>query len=276
MCYRHYIPQFASEILSHDKRNINLKSVAIGNGLTDGLTQYEYYRPMACGKGGYPAVLSESQCEAMDQALPRCTSLIESCYNSESVWSCVPASIYCNNAMIGPYQRTGVNVYDIRGPCEDSNNLCYSELGWISEYLNKKEVMEALGAEVDSYESCNFDINRNFLLHGDWMLPFHKFVAGLVEKIPVLIYAGDADFICNWLGNHAWTEKLEWSGKRAFNDVPLGDFELGYKKVGKVKSSGNLTFLTVSQAGHMMPYNQPEASLAMLDRWIRGEYWHFA
>lgn len=94
----HYIPVFASEILSHKKTNINLKSIMIGNGLTDGLTQYQYYRPMACGKGGYPAVLSESQCQDMDSSLPRCLNLIQSCYDSESVWSCVPASIYCNNA----------------------------------------------------------------------------------------------------------------------------------------------------------------------------------
>lgn len=184
----HYIPQFAAEILKHKERNINLKSIAIGNGLTDGLTQYEYYRPMACGEGGYPAVLKPAECDAMDKAYPRCASMIENCYKSESVWSCVPASIYCNNAMIGPYQRTGMNVYDIRGPCQDDNNLCYSEMGWISDYLNKPEVMKTLGAEVNSYESCNFDINRNFLLHGDWMLPFHKFVPDILKEIPVLIY----------------------------------------------------------------------------------------
>ncbi len=95
----HYIPVFASEILSHKNRNINLQSVLIGNGLTDGYTQYEYYRPMACGDGGWPAVLDDSECTSMDNSLPRCQSLIESCYNSESVWSCVPASIYCNNAV---------------------------------------------------------------------------------------------------------------------------------------------------------------------------------
>jgi cathepsin A (carboxypeptidase C) len=194
----HYIPVFTSEILSHKKRNINLKSVLIGNGLTDGLTQYEHYRPMACGDGGYKAVLSESECQAMDNALPRCQSLIQNCYDSESVWSCVPASIYCNNAMIGPYQRTGQNVYDVRGKCEDESNLCYSALGYISEYLNRKDVLEALGVEVSSYDSCNFDINRNFLFQGDWMQPFHRLVPGILEEIPVLIYAGDADFICEF------------------------------------------------------------------------------
>ena len=184
----HYIPVFTSEIMSHKKRNINLKSILIGNGLTDGLTQYEYYRPMACGDGGWPAVVGESQCQGMDNALPRCQSLIEGCYNSESVWSCVPAAIYCNNAIIGPYQRTGQNPYDVRVPCEDGS-LCYRQLGWISKWLNRPEVMEALGAEVDSYDGCNFDVNRNFLFAGDWMMPFHRLVPGILEKMPILVYA---------------------------------------------------------------------------------------
>jgi cathepsin A (carboxypeptidase C) len=93
----HYIPVFTSEILSHKNTNINLKSVLIGNGLTDPLTQYDYYEPMACGGGGYKAVLDPGECQSMENSLPRCKSLIESCYNSGSVWNCVPASIYCNN-----------------------------------------------------------------------------------------------------------------------------------------------------------------------------------
>lgn len=185
----HYIPVFTSEILSHKKNNINLKSILVGNGLTDGLTQYEYYRPMACGDGGWPAVLDESECQSMDDALPRCQSLIENCYNSESAWFCVPASIYCNKAMIGPYQKSGMNPYDIRTKCEDSGSLCYTQIGWINKYLNQRHVLEALGAEVDSYDSCNFDVNRNFLFAGDWMKPFHRLVPSIVEKIPVLIYA---------------------------------------------------------------------------------------
>ena len=272
----HYIPVFTSEILSHKKTNINLKSVLIGNGLTDGLTQYAHYRPMACGEGGYPSVLEESECQSMDNALPRCQSLIESCYNSESVWSCVPASIYCNNAMMGPYQRTGTNVYDIRGPCEDNSNLCYAGLGPIAEFLNKPATLKALGAEVDGFESCNFDVNRNFLFNGDWMKPYHRLVPGILEKIPVLIYAGDADFICNWLGNYAWSDALEWPGHKDFSasknkPLVLGGAKSG-KEYGKVRGSGNFTFMQIYEAGHMVPYNQPEASLDFLNRWIAGEW----
>ena len=271
----HYIPVFASEIMSHKKTNINLKSVLIGNGLTDALNQYPEYRPMACGKGGWPAVLDESSCESMDNALPRCLSLIQNCYDSESVWSCVPASIYCNNAMLAPYQRTGQNVYDVRGKCEDSGNLCYKELGYITKWLNQPAVMKALGVEVDGYDSCNFDINRNFLFQGDWMQPFHRLVPGLLEKIPVLIYAGDADFICNWLGNKAWSEALEWPGHKKFAAAKMKDLKMEGakgKKIGEVKSEGNFTFMRIHAGGHMVPLDQPEASLEFFNRWLAKEW----
>ncbi|KAI0481203.1 serine carboxypeptidase [Xylariaceae sp. FL0804] len=269
----HYIPVFASEILSHKNRNINLQSIAIGNGLTDPYTQYAEYRPMACGDGGYDAVLSESECQSMDNALPRCQSLIESCYNTESAWSCVPAAIYCNNAMIGPYQRSGQNVYDVREKCKDEANLCYTETQYIAEYLGQRKVMEAVGAEVQSYESCNTDINRNFLFQGDWSKPFHRLVPDILKQIPVLIYAGDADYICNWLGNRAWSDALEWSGQKEYNAAKTKGLTIGDDEYGTVKSSGNFTFMRIYQAGHMVPFNQPEGSADFFNRWIGGEWW---
>ncbi|KKZ68210.1 hypothetical protein EMCG_06101 [[Emmonsia] crescens] len=272
----HYIPVFASEIMAHKNRNINLKSVLIGNGLTDPLTQYPHYRPMACGEGGYPAVLDAASCQSMDNALPRCLSMIEACYNSESAWTCVPASIYCNNAIIGPYQRTGRNPYDVRTDCE-GGNLCYTQLEDISKYLNQPEVMNALGAEVSTYDSCNMDINRNFLFRGDWMQPFHRLVPGLIAQMPVLLYAGDADFICNWLGNKAWAEALEYPDHAKFaaaemKNLTIVDNASTGKVIGEVKSSGNFTFMRLFAGGHMVPLDQPEASLEFFNRWLKGEW----
>ncbi|KAK7941213.1 uncharacterized protein PG986_013600 [Apiospora aurea] len=270
----HYIPVFASEILSHKNRNINLKSIAIGNGLTDPKTQYAEYRPMACGDDGshYGPILEESECQSMDNALPRCQSLIQGCYDSQSVWNCVPSAIYCNNALIGPFQRSGYNVYDIREKCKDPENLCYSQSAWIAQYLNQPEVMKALGAEVTGYESCNSELNRNFLFNGDWSKPFHLLVPDLLKQIPVLIYAGDADYICNWLGNKAWSEALVWNGKKDFNSAKMTDLTVDDKAYGQVKTSGNFTFMRIYEAGHMVPFNQPKGSLDFFNRWIGGEW----
>lgn len=76
----------------------------------------------------------------------------------------------------------------------------------------------------------------------------------------VLIYAGDADFICNWLGNQAWTEALEWPGQKDFNKAAIKDIKLDDgKDYGKIKTSGNLTFLQVYGAGHMVPSSSPSS-----------------
>ena len=272
----HYVPVFASEILSHADRSFNLTSVLIGNGLTDPLTQYPEYEVMACNgeESGYKPVLDEAECEGMLANLPRCLSFIESCYESQSVFSCVPASIYCNNGQIGPYQKTGRNVYDVRKMCEGSS-LCYKGLEYIDKYLNQDVVKEKSGAEVDTYESCNFDVNRNFLFAGDWMKPYHKNVIDLLEKeLPVLIYAGDKDFICNWLGNKAWTNALEWSGKEDFSNAKTEKMfsDDGKTQIGQVKNFDYFTFARMFDGGHMVPYDQPEASLAMLNRWLAGDY----
>lgn len=45
-------------------------------------------------------------------------------------------------------------------------------------------------------------------------------------------------------------------------------------KYGKTKSSGNLTFAEIFAAGHMVPMDQPEASLDFLNKWINGA-WDF-
>ena len=174
---------------------------------------------------------------------------------------------------MAPYQRTGQNVYDVRTKCEEGG-LCYKAMTYVADYLNKPEVIEALGAEVDNYDSCNFDINRDFLFHGDWMKPYHRVVPGLLEKIPVLIYAGDADFICNWLGNKAWTEALEWPGQAAYAPLELKELEseISGKSIGQVKSYGNFTFMRLYGGGHMVPMDQPENSLEFYNRWLGGEW----
>jgi cathepsin A (carboxypeptidase C) len=109
------------------------------------------------------------------------------------------------------------------------------------------------------------------------MKPYHRLVPGLLEQIPVLIYAGDADFICNWLGNKAWTEALEWPGQKEYAPLPLKDLvieenEHKGKKIGQIKSHGNFTFMRLYGAGHMVPMDQPEASLEFFNRWLGGEW----
>jgi len=38
----------------------------------------------------------------------------------------------------------------------------------------------------------------------------------LDNDVPILIYNGDKDYICNWVGGLEWAEALEWTGMRGF------------------------------------------------------------
>ncbi|CDR37771.1 CYFA0S01e16820g1_1 [Cyberlindnera fabianii] len=267
----HYIPAIASEIINHADRSFELTSVMIGNGITDALIQDKYYQPMACGLGGHPAVLSDEECDTMDAKYPRCAALVKACYKSRNSFACVPANIYCASVTLGPYEKTGLNVYDIRGPCDGGEALCYKGLDYVEQYLNDPEVMATLGSDVEKYVGCDDDVFKRFALTGDESKPFQYFVSELLDKgYPVLIYAGDKDFICNWLGNHAWTDALEWILADSYRAENLKPWKNGKGEAGQVKSFGGLTFLRVYDAGHMVPYDQPENALDMVNTWISG------
>ncbi|KAJ3222251.1 hypothetical protein HK099_002526 [Clydaea vesicula] len=278
----HYIPQIGHEIseqnsvvkiMNYDPEakmvHINLKSLAIGNGLTDPLNQYEYYPDMAC-QNSYGPVLSDAECDEMRGKVGTCKSLVEACYNYQNRFACVPGSIYCNNALIAPVQKAGTNVYDVRKECEPDNPLCYGIIRDIEGYMNNGEVQKAINVDRP-FKGCNMDVNLKFLMNGDWMKPFVRVLPDLLEKgIRILIYAGDADYICNWMGNKAWTLELDWYGKDGFNSAPDVHWtsKITKKPAGEYKTFDNLTFLRVFEAGHMVPYDQPEHSFEMIDHWI--------
>lgn len=267
----HYIPAAAHEILSHEDRNINLKSIMVGNGLTDPLTQYKYYRPMACGEGGYPAVLTDQQCKDMDTALPRCEQMIQKCYETVGDQTCADAESYCNQFVLDKIYAGHRDPYNIRRTGAEAPK------NYIDNFISSNHTLSVLGVKPGlTYEMCNGTVHLAFDKTGDWMKPLQRAVPETLTKIPVLVYAGDADYMCNWLGNRAWTEALEWPGKKAYNDATVQPLKLGGagKEYGNIKNSGNFTFMRIFQAGHMVPSDQPETALDFANRWLAGEWWN--
>ena len=75
----------------------------------------------------------------------------------------------------------------------------------------------------------------------------------LDSNVDVLVYSGDKDWICNWRGGEAWTHRLDWSGKDAFNKLDYTSWNVDGQESGEVKTVDGLTFLRVYEAGHMVP-----------------------
>ncbi|GJE97833.1 serine carboxypeptidase [Phanerochaete sordida] len=265
-----------------DVKHVNLASVILANGITDPYTQMASVPDYACD-GPY-AVYDDpegAQCQALRSKVPTCQRLIQSCYNFNSRWTCVPAQAYCYSQLYGPLQQLGLNLYDVRRKCDRSKDgdLCYKQMTWIDTWMNDPKHKKALGVNPDlDFASCNMEVNQAFFGQGDGMHNSAALLPELIEDgIRLLVYAGNADMMCNFMGNEAWVEKFENKFHDEFaQSVPAPWLTLDSgRKAGLVRSAGgdgftagNVTFVQVFEAGHMVPYDQPEAALDLFTRWI--------
>ncbi|KAI8872623.1 peptidase S10, serine carboxypeptidase [Ramicandelaber brevisporus] len=270
--------QRASALRDDDKSKslqpFNLRSIGIGNPLVDPMVQIQHYGHYAC-KGPYGPVLNQTDCDEMDRAVPMCVKLLQFCYDNETVLRCLPA-LYCNK-VLSPFDKSGRNIYDVRQPCEaDREDMCYPIGLQIKAYLDRQDVREELGVESSEFVACSESVGKKFVASGDVAKPTTKDVAYLLENgVRVLVYAGDADFMCNFEGVEAFTKQMEWSGKRGFNNnTSVGKWLVSanntapVRHAGNVRSFGGLTFLRIFEAGHMVPYDQPELAFDMITRWL--------
>lgn len=73
--------------------------------------------------------------------------------------------------------------------------------------------------------------------------------------------------LLHFQGNERWIEQLEWSGQKGYQNADLRPWHAksGQKQAisGTFKTHGNLTFATVAEASHFVPYSKPEESLVM-------------
>ncbi|KAG6734371.1 hypothetical protein I3842_01G270000 [Carya illinoinensis] len=263
----HYIPAFAARVHRGNKANegihVNLKGFAIGNGLTDPAIQYKAYTDYALDMG----IISKSAYNRIKMVVPVCETAIKLC-GTDGTISCVASYFVCNTIFSSIMALAGdTNYYDIRKKCEGS--LCY-DFSNMEKFLNEKSVRNALGVGDMDFVSCSPTVYQAMLV--DWMRNLEVGIPTLLEDgVNLLVYAGEYDLICNWLGNSRWVHAMEWSGQQQFVASPEVPFEVDGSEAGVLKSHGALSFLKVHDAGHMVPMDQPKASLEMLKRWTQGK-----
>ncbi|KAJ4486154.1 carboxypeptidase C [Lentinula aciculospora] len=289
-----YAPNIANVIYKQNKelalappgssqlKIINLASVILANGLTNPYVQMGSIADWAC-EGPY-AVYDDPagpQCEALRTKIPTCQRLIKSCYIFESRFTCVPALLYCNSQLFGPLTQLGLNPYDVRRKCDPAKDgdLCYPEMDHVATWMNDPKNKVALGVNPSiEFKACNMEVNQAFAKQGDGAHNSAILLPDLInDGIRLLVYAGNADMMCNFIGNERWVEELDTKFHDEFavaQSIPWVTMKGGVL-AGTVRSAGrggfgagNVTFVTVHEAGHMVPYDQPEAALDLITRWI--------
>jgi cathepsin A (carboxypeptidase C) len=231
---------------------VPLKGIAIGNGMTDTLEQLKWYPEMAFNSTTAPSIINETTYLEMQKRIPSVVQAVRACAQSDDLYQCSQAYEEYSETLMLPIYATATNVYDMRlkEPYDFSA---------MDAYLNDPRVKRQIGARK-TWVGVNTTVWQQ-LAPIDFLHSFQGLIPPILDEgIKVLIYAGDQDYICNWLGVQAWTNKMDWSGHAAFNQAETERW-IG----GTLKHYKNFAFATVANSGHMAPMDQPENSLKLFN-----------
>lgn len=268
----HYAPIFNAYILDQNAKNIsgahhiNLENVLIGNGWFDPLVQYEAYYKFASGGNTYDYMpYNESVLAEWHNALygkGNCVDRTLDCRATGSDAVCAAADDFCANKVEAPYDiYSGRDEYDMRELTPDPFPYSY-----YVEYLNTPEVQKAIGAFQNFSESSS-TVSKAFGNTGD-----DDRESGTIEAcrklldagVQVILYYGDADYNCNWLGGQEVAALINATGytEAGFVNISTSD----NKVHGQARQSGLFSFLRIFESGHEVPFYQPLAALEIFQR----------
>lgn len=265
----------AADAILSSNLQIPLKGVAIGNGWIDPPTQYKAYIDFAVAKN---LVKTDSkEYKVANEIWQKCSRELKAA-------KIVPTGINeCErimNTLIEGLQRkidgksVCLNVYDIR--LVDEFPACGMnwppDLTAIKPYLRRKEVVGALhaGAKSEAWVECNSKVGGS--MHNKNSAASITILPALLEKIDVMFFAGDQDYICNHLGIEAIIENLTWGGVKGFGDAETSNWVVDGQPAGTWTASRKLTYVKVYNSSHMVPYDVPHAAHDMMLRFMGVDF----
>ncbi|XXH03013.1 hypothetical protein Hte_009403 [Hypoxylon texense] len=268
----HYGPEFVKYILDQnaaiargDLQGEEIRVVALGinNGWFDAKLQekadidYAYDNP-------YRQIINESfHAELLSRYDTNCTPALDRCAATDTSEDCFAAwNSYMQEIeypILAAMRETATTVYpgDIREPTTRPPSTYVA-------YLQRPDIQKALGAKVSYTDSLGA---TDFIRAGDDPRSFLSELSSVIQAgIPVVSYAGDADYVCNWVGTLRVADEVQWAGQKMFANQTLEPYTLNGVQKGTFKSLDNFIFMRIFEAGHNVPFYQPEVSLQIFEQ----------
>lgn len=252
-----------------------VSALMINNGWFDPLIQNQAYVDFATNAPGYGQLQSDEVIQRLNTAFfgpGGCQEQERACFAAgDSVASnsiCRKADDFCVENVFVP----AVGNRDDADLRQNSSALFPPE--FYVNYLRSPLIQKKIGAEV-RYSECADPPFEKFVTTGDDARTLLPLLGDLADsKMKILIWAGDADINCNWLGGHASVLAMDWYGKERINQTPLTNMTINGKAVAAIQNIDNFTFARIYEAGHEVPAFQPEVSLEIFRQIIHQQQLH--
>jgi len=170
---------------------------------------------------------------------------------------------------------TGLNDYD-----NYMNTNAPPEFDYYAPYLNQPAVRAALHVGNARFPSDPASCERHLL--SDFMVSFVEELVTILDShdppYKTLIYSGQLDVIIGAALTEAFLPLVPWSGQAAYRKASKAVWRLtphDTEVAGYARQVGNFTQVVVRAAGHIVPGDQPERALDMIERFVEGrDYEH--
>ena len=245
-----YLPLLSQKILNYNKTTsakINLKGLILISPWADPIAQ----QSMDTAYAYYHGLITARQKEKLDQIYQQCNVLTKSKNSSK-------ANIVCGK--IHDQIKAISNRYLI--------NIAYKssgDNGNLRRYLMQPAVLRAIHAtQSPDFKNSSEAVSNNY---NDYIQVSMKSIYNqlLTDKLPIIIFSGLNDAKdTNFLGMQKFIASLSWPQKINYvksERIAIMNPEITHLALAYQKSGGYLTWITVLDAGHMVPQDQPDINM---------------
>ncbi|KAK0635869.1 serine carboxypeptidase [Bombardia bombarda] len=277
-----HIPYIAKHILARNKLPSSkykwaLQGLLIGNGWISPKEQYDAYLQFAyekklIEKGTDIANKLEVQHRLCQKELAVGPATIDS-----SACETILQDLLQFTVKVGASgKQECFNMYDVR--LRDTYPSC--GMNWppdlvnVTPYLRRKDVTDALHISPNKntgWTECNGAVGSQF--RATQSKPSIDFLPDILSEVPVVLFSGAEDLICNHLGTEALISNMAWNGGRGFELspgtwAPRRDWTFEGQPAGFWQEARNLTYVLFYNSSHMVPFDYPRRTRDMLDRFM--------
>ncbi|CAM6106773.1 unnamed protein product [Calypogeia fissa] len=280
----HYVPTLAREIeLYNDAQglndfHINFKGWAVGNPWTDA-----YYNNFGAADWWYTHDLISGVAHAgiikncdfkLDRPViygdpsPLCNAAVAETVtdlnflDTYNIYAPICNSIPVNNTL-ATRRRAKERAIGFLRADSSTPNPCAPDL--VTAYLNLPEVQQAIHVEPTQWFGCSTPAFENYSTPDILASMLPIYTESMVRGLRIWIFHGDVDGVCPTTTTRYALDSLKLETKTSWypwqHDTQVGGFTNIY---------ANLTFATVRDSGHFVPFDQPSRALSLFIHFLAG------
>lgn len=259
-----YVPAVSYTIHKNNpasKQKINLKGLAIGNGLSDPENQLKY--------GDYLYQLGLIDLNARNQFQKYEAEGVK--YIQDKNWA--QAFKLFDTLLNGDLNNHNSYFKNVTGFTNYYNYLINNDtsesMQFMGTYIQRSDIRAAIHVGNTTFNGMSQTVEVNLL--EDVMQSVAPWISELINNYRVLIYNGQLDIIVAYPLTMNYLQNLKFSSAEAYKKAARRQWYVGGDLAGYCKSAGNLTECLVRNAGHMVPVDQPKWAFDLISRFTRNK-----